>query len=152
MNYILLFVVLGALVLYWYNTTKTCHTATAAQNEPYFYVPGEQKTRVHFLQGVHDPVNNPHGNPMPYDGYTAVRSKRRQVDVGNRNFYKDLYKSSSEIHQDLFQYPIPDPTHMARQPYWLEDPRPDIASSEYELETRWGTQGTNTTGLGGPIN
>lgn len=133
------------LIYFWGPSMTRGHDnpgCECAHQPPTPTVPSTFHHKVQFLDGVKDSVHNPHGNPNPYDGYIAVRSKRRQLDLGHRDAYRDMFKSTSEVHQDLFQYPIPDPTHMAREPYWREDTRPDIASNEHELQERWGSSGT----------
>ena len=83
-----------------------------------------------FLTGVQHPTENPYGNPMPYEPGVAVRSA-----VPPKEYYTDdclahMYRGTTEWDQNLFFYRIPDPTLMARQVFWPQDPRPDIVSNE----------------------
>ena len=83
-----------------------------------------------FETGVRDPVDNPYGNPMPYEPGIAVRSSVPPMEDFQDDCLAHLYRGTSELDQNLFFNRIPDPTLIARQVFWPQDPRPDIVSNE----------------------
>ncbi len=83
-----------------------------------------------FETGVRDPVNNPYGNPMPYEPGIAVRSSVPPMEYYQDDCLAHMYRGTSEWDQNLFFNQIPDPTLVARNVFWPQDPRPDIVSNE----------------------
>lgn len=83
-----------------------------------------------FETGVKDPVNNPYGNPMPYEPGIAVRSSVPPMEYYQDDCLAHMYRGTSEWDQNLFFNRIPDPTLVARNVFWPQDPRPDIVSNE----------------------
>ena len=83
-----------------------------------------------FETGVRDPVNNPYGNPMPYEPGIAVRSSVPPMEYYQDDCLAHMYRGTSEWDQNLFFNRIPDPTLVARNVFWPQDPRPDIVSNE----------------------
>lgn len=91
---------------------------------------GDITTEHGFKTGVKDAVNNPYGNPMPYEPGIAVRSSKPPMQYYQDDFLSHMYRGTDELDQNLFFNQIPDPTLVARPVFWSEDPRPDIVSNE----------------------
>ena len=101
----------------------------------YEFIPTKANPLPVLLDGVQEPVHNPYGNPMPYDGGVPVRSKKCTV-VGpplEDTCLSRMYTGTSEWSQDLFINTVPDTTLMARPVYWPQDPAPDIVSRERDV-------------------
>lgn len=119
--------------------------ATVLQpSDPFAFVPTEANPHPQLLDGVapdgtNEALQNPYHNPLPYDSGVAVRSRRSVYQPKPEPWINNLYRGSGELSLDLFAYPLPDQTLMARPVFWPDDPRPDIVSSEARVADRWMT-------------
>lgn len=69
--------------------------------------------------------HNPHDNPGPFDYDRAVRSSAPKPTVRQENMLARLYSTPDQIPFDLVTNPVPDPTFMARHPFWDESSEAD---------------------------
>lgn len=68
---------------------------------------------------------NPMNNPGPFDFDMAVRSTAPVPAVEADNWLARLYNSPDNLPEGLFFYPVPDPTFMARHPFWSSSSEED---------------------------
>lgn len=90
-----------------------------------------------FETGVVENINNPYGNPLPYDKGVAVRSAKPPMQYYQDDSLSHIYRGTDEWDENLFFNQIPDPTLMARPVFWPEDYRPDIVSNEAACADRF---------------
>ncbi len=121
---LLIFVVglmaIGSIVLYYRDVPQSPQLSTSTSTS----------TVRGFSQGKKETVNNPYGNPMPYEPGIAVRSAKPPMQYFEDNCMSALYRGTDEWDEHLFFNQIPDPTLVARPVFWPQDPRPDIVSNE----------------------
>ncbi len=118
-------VTIGAIVLLYNNNNKNKNQRSVVVVPD---VPVSSKPK--FLDGVKDLVNNPYGNPMPYEPGIAVRSSKPPMQLFEDNCLAAMYRGTDEWDEHYFFNQIPDPTLMARPVFWPQDPQPDIVSNE----------------------
>jgi hypothetical protein len=93
------------------------------QPTPLFKVPRTAQLEHQLLSGrtTGNPIvseQNPMGNPLTYDYYTAVNMDKPLASSVPQQEYPRFYNSQTEFPEGLFINPVPDQTGMARPVYF----------------------------------
>lgn len=104
---------------------SNCQTQPWApvQPTPLFPVPrtGELEHQLLSGQSTGNPLvspQNPMGNPLTYDYYTAVNMDKPLASSVPQQEYTRFFNSQTEFPEGLFFHPVPDQTGMARPVYF----------------------------------
>lgn len=125
-NYIFIIIIafiIIALLLYYFNIpSNPSNPSVISKLKPRY--------DDYFDEGVINQINNPYGNPLPYEDGSEVRSSIPPIKYLPEDSVAKLYRGTSQTDENLFFNRIPDPTLIARPVFWPEDPRPDIVSDQ----------------------